>query len=189
MVTVKLLGELGRRFGREYRLNIRTPAEALRCFMTQMPEFRQYILDSHDNGIVWRVVTENPMGLDEDGLHEPCSKRLVIAPQPAGRGAVGKILLGVALVVVGAVVAFGTAGGGIPFILAGSGLILGGVAQLLTPTPLLQQNQQQQQLNSFTFDRSNINTAQGSCVPVLYGERLVGALPVILFGIELQNSL
>ena len=189
LTTVKLLGEAGRRWGREFHLEVKTAAEALRALIAQLPGFREYLRDSHENGIVWRVVTEDPEGLDQEGLHWPCSRRVVIAPQPAGRGAVGKILLGVVLVVVGAVVAFPTGGGGIPLITAGVGLIFGGIAQLITPTPLNSPNNQQQQLNSFTFDRSNINTQQGSPVPVLYGERIVGTLPVLSFGIELQNSL
>lgn len=45
------------------------------------------------------------------------------------------------------------------------------------------------QLKSFTFDKSNANTKQGEVVPVLYGERIIGALPVLSFGLELQNSL
>jgi predicted phage tail protein len=48
---------------------------------------------------------------------------------------------------------------------------------------------QAEQLNSFTFDKSNANTSQGEVVPVLYGERIIGALPVLSFGLELQNHL
>jgi predicted phage tail protein len=69
-------------------------------------------------------------------------------------------------------------------------MVLGGVAQLLTPTPNTNATRSsEEQRNSFTFDKSNVNTAQGSVVPVLYGERIVGSLPVISFSIELQNSL
>ena len=46
-----------------------------------------------------------------------------------------------------------------------------------------------EQLNSFAFDKSNANTVQGDVVPVLYGERIIGALPVLSFGLELQNYL
>jgi len=61
---------------------------------------------------------------------------------------------------------------------------------LLTPTPQTTASRSnEEQRNSFTFDKSNVNTAQGSVVPVLYGERIVGNLPVISFSIELQNSL
>ena len=80
----------------------------------------------------------------------------------------------------------------------GLSLIFGGVAELLTPTPKMPNvktggvssgRNQIDQLNSFTFDKSNANTAQGEVVPVLYGERIIGALPVLSFGLELQNYL
>lgn len=45
------------------------------------------------------------------------------------------------------------------------------------------------QLKSALFDKSNANTAQGDVVPVLYGERLIGSLAVLSFGIEIQNSI
>jgi predicted phage tail protein len=188
LTTVKLLGELGRRFGREFRLDIQTAAEGLRALMSQIPGLREYIRDSHEAGIVWRVVTEDSQGLDEEGLHWPCSQRLVIAPQPAGRGAVGRILGGAALIAVGALVSFGTVGGGTPFVLAGVGMIFGGIAQLITPTPITPTRNDNQK-NSFTFDRSNVNTQQGGVIPVLYGERIIGNMPVLSFGIELKNSL
>ena len=47
----------------------------------------------------------------------------------------------------------------------------------------------EEQERSFTFDKSNANTQQGEVVPVLYGERIIGSLPVLSFGLELQNSL
>jgi len=47
----------------------------------------------------------------------------------------------------------------------------------------------EEQKKSFTFDKSNANTQQGEVVPVLYGERIIGSLAVLSFGLELQNSL
>jgi predicted phage tail protein len=98
MVTIRLLGEAGRRFGRRFQLAVKTPAEALRALCVQIPELRQYLLDSGEKGINWRVVTDHALGLDEDQLLWPLSKRMVLAPIPAGRGAVGRIIAGVALV-------------------------------------------------------------------------------------------
>ena len=43
-------------------------------------------------------MTDHAEGLDEDQMLWPMSKRLVLAPLPAGRGGVGKIIAGVALV-------------------------------------------------------------------------------------------
>ena len=210
MVTIKLLGELGRRFGREFQLAVKTPAEAMRALCLQIPEMRQYLLESGEKGVNWRVVTEHPDGLDEDQLLWPMSKRMVVAPQPAGRGGVGKIIAGVALVA--AAILFAPAGllaGGlftlgaqaVP-IVAGIGvsMIFGGVAELLTPTPKMPNvkgiggasssgRDVEQQKNAFTFDKSNANTMQGEVVPVLYGERILGNLPLLSFGLELQNQL
>jgi len=200
MVTVRLLGEAGRRFGRQFKLAVKTPAEAVRALCTQIPGLRQYLLDSEENGIRWRAVTDHAEGLDEDGLLWPLSKRFILAPIPVGKGAVGKILIGVALLIVSVAVVFGTAGGGIPFAAAGFGMIFGGVAQLLTPTPQMPNakttgggitsgGSSEEQKRAYTFDKSNANTKQGEVVPVLYGERVIGSLPVLSFGLEMQNSL
>ena len=221
MVTIKLLGELGRRFGRQFQLAVKTPAEAMRALCTQLPGMRQYLLDSGEKGVNWRVVTEHPDGLSEDQLLWPLSKRMVVAPQPAGRGATGKIVAGVALVAaanvfatvgggflglgmgVGGGVGFGMIGPVASTIMGalGTSLAFGGVADLLTPTPRMPNvskgagggissgRSREEQLNSFTFDKSNANTMQGEVVPVLYGERIVGNLPILSFGLELQNHL
>lgn len=209
MVTIRLLGEAGRRFGRKFQLAVKTPAEAMRALCIQIPALRQYLLESGEKGIDWRVVTEHPDGLEEEQLLWPMSKRMVLAPLPAGRGGVGKIIAGVALVAFAVVTAgaglFGLGlgfGFGTAFAIGSVGVSLAfsGVADLLTPTPKMPNvknvggsstsgRDESEQLNSFTFDKSNANTIQGDVVPVLYGERIVGALPVLSFGLELQNYL
>lgn len=218
MVTIRLLGEAGRRYGRRFQLAVKTPAEAVRALCLQIPGLRQYLLESGDKGVDWRVVTDHAEGLDEDQLLWPMSKRLVLAPLPAGRGGgVGKIIAGVALVTVAILFApagaFLGLGGGLTIFGGGLGvaaaasvgmiglsLIFGGVAELLTPTPKMPNvkgiggasssgRDRDEQLNSFAFDKSNANTVQGDVVPVLYGERIIGALPVLSFGLELQNYL
>lgn len=213
MVTIRLLGEAGRRYGRRFQLAVKTPAEAVRALCLQIPGLRQYLLESGEKGIDWRVVTDHAGGLDEDQLLWPMSKRLVLAPLPAGRGGVGKIIAGVVIVAFAIV----TAGAGL-FALGlgfsastaisigaiGASLIFSGVSDLLTPTPKMPNvkgggfgggssstsgRDRDEQLNSFAFDKSNANTVQGDVVPVLYGERIIGALPVLSFGLELQNFL
>ena len=214
MVTIRLLGEAGRRYGRRFQLAVKTPAEALRALCLQIPGLRQYLMESGDKGINWRVVTDHAEGLEDEQLLWPMSKRMVLAPLPAGRGGVGKIIAGVALVAfailvpgIGAAAAtiFGTQFGAISLGIGAIGLslIFGGVSELLTPTPKMPNvkggvgggssatsgRSQEEQLNSFAFDKSNANTVQGDVVPVLYGERIIGALPVLSFGLELQNFL
>jgi len=214
MVTIRLLGEAGRRFGRQFKLAVKTPAEAVRALCVQIPALRQYLIQSEQNGINWRAITEHPDGLDEEQLHWPLSKRFVLAPIPVGRGGVGKIIAGVALVAFSIFVpAIGASGA--PWLfgmtnftsigLLGGALIFGGVADLLTPTPKMPNvagglggfsgtgatsgRSSEEQKRSFTFDKSNANTQQGEVVPVLYGERIIGSLPTLSFGLELQNHL
>ena len=214
MVTIRLLGEAGRLYGRKFQLAVKTPAEALRALCLQIPGLRQYLLESGEKGIDWRVVTDHAEGLEDEQLLWPMSKRMVLAPLPAGRGGVGKIVAGVALVAVAVLFApagllagsvFGFTLGSTAALAVGAigaSLIFGGVADLLTPTPKMPNvkggfggssstsgRSQEEQLNSFAFDKSNANTVQGDVVPVLYGERIIGALPVLSFGLELQNYL
>jgi len=209
MVTIRLLGEVGRKFGRRFQLAVKTPAEALRALCVQIPELRQYLLESGENGIDWRVVTDHAMGLEEEQLLWPMSKRMVLAPIPAGRGAVGRIIAGVALValaILGPAGVFGAAFAKNALLFQitgtiGASLLFSGVAELLTPTPKMPNvggrvgggptsgRSTEEQLKSFTFDKSNANSLQGEVVPVLYGERIIGALPVLSFGLELQNWL
>jgi predicted phage tail protein len=210
MVTIRLLGEVGRKFGRRFQLAVKTPAEALRALCVQIPELRQYLLESGEKGINWRVVTDHAMGLEEEQLLWPMSKRMVLAPIPAGRGGVGRIIAGVALIAFAIVTAgaglFGLGlgfGASTAYAIGGVGLslIFSGVAQLLTPTPKMPNvggsvgggptsgRSREEQLKSFTFDKSNANSLQGEVVPVLYGERIIGTLPVLSFGLELQNFL
>jgi predicted phage tail protein len=215
MVTIRLLGEAGRRFGRCFQLAVKTPAEAVRALCVQMPELRQYLIESGDNGIAWRVVTDRAEGLNEEQLMWPMSKRLVLAPIPTGRGGggggggFGAILAGIGLVALSFLTAgatIGLLGLAAPFAISpvlgslGVAMIFGGVAQLLTPTPKMPTvdnvggasttgRSESDQLKSFTFDKSNANTKQGEVVPVLYGERIIGSLPVLSFGLELQNYL
>ena len=216
MVTIRLLGEAGRRYGRRFQLAVKTPAEAVRALCLQIPGLRQYLLESGEKGIAWRVVTDYAEGLDEEQMLWPMSKRLVLAPLPAGRGATGKIIAGIAIIAisfgVGAFFSAGVVLGGFMGIgtvatatsAIGLSLIFSGVAELLTPTPKMPNvkgggfgggssatsgRDRDEQLNSFAFDKSNANTVQGDVVPVLYGERIIGALPVLSFGLELQNFL
>ena len=214
MVTIRLLGEAGRRFGRQFKLAVKTPAEAIRALCVQIPALRQYLLDSEENGIRWRAITDHAVGLDEEGLLWPLSKKFVLAPIPVGRGGVGKIIAGVALVAVsllllpGAPLAgalgFSIGGQAVGAIAAvGVSMLFGGVADLLTPTPKMPNvsgpggissgatggRSREDQRKSFTFDKSNANTQQGEVVPVLYGERIIGSPPILSFGLELQNSL
>jgi predicted phage tail protein len=71
----------------------------------------------------------------------------------------------------------------------GASLVLGGVAQLLTPTPQLQtkgQNSDADPRKSYSFSGIQNVSRQGLPVPIVYGETLVGSI-VISAGVSTEQ--
>ena len=195
--TIKLIGAAGRKFGREFRLAVSSPAEAFRALCVLCPGLRAWTLSQHEKGVAWRVITDTPEGLAEDELkRETGVETIVFAPVIRGAGGGGQdagifqIILGVALIAASVLITFGTVGGGVPLALMGASLVLGGIATLLTPTPTLPKQAQtgeqtDEELESNLFTRGASNAAQGEVVPVLYGKRLVPSPRVVSFELKL----
>lgn len=209
--TVKLLGAAGRKFGRTFKIAVNSPAEAVRAIEALRPGFRAWILEQHERGVAWRVVTDDPLGMDQDDLRRETGKEtIILAPIMAGAGggngfSIGKILVGVALVVgsffmPATLLGFSSLGIG----LFGAGLALSGVADLITPTPKLSgpkagaarkgqpsarvsrtEAARGDDLESNLFSRSQGTGAQGEAVPLVYGIRRVQAPRVINFQLGL----
>jgi predicted phage tail protein len=156
MQRVCLMGELGERFGAEHTYyNLRNGADAIKLLCINMPEFKDYLLTSEENGIGYQVI-QGGIDFDYEDLALPFGEReLVIVPVVSGSGgSVGKILAGVGLValsfllpgagIFGATSLFGVTAAQGGAVLAGLGtvisgvgasLILGGVAQAISPQP------------------------------------------------------
>lgn len=196
--TVKLLGAAGRKFGREFKVAVKSPAEAFRALCSLCPELRGWVLEQHEKGVAWRVVTDDSRGVSEDQLRNETSSD-VITFAPIMRGAGGnsgflQIVVGVALIAAALIIPFGAVGGGLGLGLLGGSLVLGGVATLITPTPTLPkqaktgEDNASDELNSSLFTRASGNGAQGEVVPVLYGRRRVPAPRLISFDLRLLPS-
>lgn len=203
--TIRLLGAAGRKFGRKFRVAVKSPAEAVRALMALRPEFKAWVLDQHQRGVVWRVVTDRPEGIDDTELdRETGSETIVLAPVIQGAGGSGgsifKIILGVILIAVAIAVPFGAVAGGLGWGLIGGGLVLSGIADLITPTPQLSGPKasggpssrasgtaaaRSADLESNLFSRNQGTGGQGECVPLLYGQRRVSSPRVISF--DLRN--
>ena len=159
--TVRLLGELGERYGAEHQYyNLRTPAEAIKLLCINYPEMVHELAHAHEHGVGYRVIQAG-IDLDYEDLKLPLgSNDLILTPVIAGSGgSATQILIGVGLVALsfvsfGAGTAFagsvgstgiGAVAGGLAISKAavgsiallgiGSSLILGGVSQLLSPQP------------------------------------------------------
>lgn len=196
-VKVKLLGELGRRFGRSYEFMALSPKEVLSALSNQLDGFRDYLRGAHENGVFFKLVTADPEGIDYNECMMPCDT-LVIAPVITGAGgsgmSIGKILLGAVLIGLAFIPGIGSAAvaatgkmaltqiGTVMFGI-GSSLLLGGIAELLTPTP----KQPKEAEQSFLFDRAVDLTSQGFPIPLLYGEFLAVSPLVISSAISTET--
>lgn len=191
LVEVKLLGELGRRFGRFHRFMATSPKDVISALSNQMEGFKEYLINAHENGIGFRLVDDNPEGMNYEEACFPCD-RLIIAPIISGsKRGIGAILAGVALVAL-SFVSFGAAlGGAFAGFAAGQGFALGsgilfsvgvglvtqGVAALLTPS--IKTPKADEREDSFLFDGATETTTQGFPIPLLYGRFLVES-PLII---------
>ena len=188
---IRLYGQLAKFVGhRVLEADVATAAEAVRFLVTNWPELERHMADQH-----YRVRTA-ATDLGEEDLHNPIGQELRIIPVIAGAGAVGRILLGAALIAlafipgVGWAAATATAKAGFTAVGTalfglGTSLVLGGIAQLLTPTPTLNRDEGDPR-KSFSFSGVQNTSRAGLPVPVVYGEMLVGSV-VVSAGIDIVH--
>jgi predicted phage tail protein len=183
---IRVYGRLAKFLGRRvFRAEVATAAEAVRFLLANFPQLEKHMADQH-----YRVsVGGYDLSLEE--IHDPAGQQQIkIVPVLAGAGTVGRIIAGVALLAVGFFVPGIGALGAQILIGVGASLVLGGVAQLLTPVPKIGPtpgatgaNTDQDPRKSYSFSGIQQTSRQGVPVPVVYGETLVGSV-VISAGVD-----
>ncbi|MEA3250128.1 MAG: tail assembly protein [Pseudomonadota bacterium] len=185
MKEIHLHGSLGAHFGGRFSLDVRDPAEAVRALGIQLPGFREAI--EADNWHVIRGPLEDGDSLDEGGLTVSLGNQNEIHILPAIEGAgdgAGKVIGGIALVGAAMFIPGGAALAGIALQPAVAGLgismALGGVSQMLAPTPQsgYEEREPPDQRPSFLFDGPVNTSTQGLPVPVVYGRIKTGSVVV-----------
>lgn len=184
---------------RVFEADVASAAEAVRFLVANFPK-----LESHMSDQYYKVKVDK-VALSKDELHYPVGQEdIKIVPVIAGAGGGGsKILIGAALIGL-SFISLGTgtvfagmansalfagasaasaAGAGIgSTILAtvGLSLVLGGVADLISPVPQIPQGPDTEQDPRKTFSFSGIQqtSRQGVPVPIVYGETIVGSVVV-----------
>src|SRR3990170_3753066 len=98
LVEVRLYGLLRRRFGRSYRLAVRSGAEAVRALCAVVPAFRRHLTEHSAPG--YRVWLGAEVVTAADELQFPPGRLIRIVPVTAGAksGGIGQIFLGAALI-------------------------------------------------------------------------------------------
>ena len=184
---VRLYGHLAEFVGRKViEADLSSAAEAVRMLVANFPQLDRHMADQH-----YRVLVGDG-ALTLDDLHNPVGQEEIkIVPVIVGAGGgLGSILAGVALVAISIAVpaaAFGlTSMLGVG--LAGGALILGGVAQLVSPTPEIKQgpDTEQDPRKSFSFSGIQNTSRGGTPVPIVYGKTLTGSV-VISAGIDTEQ--
>ena len=182
---IKLYGKLAKFIGhRVLEADVATAAEAVRFLLANWPELEAHMSDQH-----YRV-SVGTYDIDLEELHHPAGAAPIsFVPVVAGAGAVGRIIAGVALLAAAIFIpGFAAWAGPTAYALiigVGSSLLLGGVAQLLTPTPKATQgaDNQDDPRKSYSFSGIQNTSRQGVPVPIVYGETIVGSV-VISAGID-----
>jgi len=224
---IRLYGPLAKFIGqRKFLAEISSAGEAIRMLLANFPGLERHMADQH-----YKVIVDG-YDTDLEEIHYPASQTIKIVPVLGGAGGgAGKIVAGVALVAfaiatagvgsgflglgAGLTGAVGPFAGGLTtgFILGsaastvigsiGVALVLGGVSQLLSPTPQLNQigpasqsigssrtttteGTEMDPQESYSFSGIQNTSRQGTPVPVVYGETIVGSV-VISAGIDVDT--
>ena len=177
---IKLYGKLAKFVGhRILEADVATAAEAVRFLVANWPELERHMADQH-----YRV-SVGTYDLDLEELHDPAGAAPIsFVPVVAGAGAVGRILIGAALIAASFIPGVGALAVTLLFSV-GASLVLGGVAQLLTPTSKVPTgaDTQNDPRKSYSFSGIQNTIRQGVPVPIVYGETIVGSV-VISAGID-----
>lgn len=172
MVEVRLHGPLAQHFGMKWNLDIRSPIEAVAAIEANRPGFRKMINDLAAKGMVFRVRTR-AHDYDNDDVNTTLGQatRLDIVPVVLGSSSGVRFVIGAVLTVVGFY--FGQAW----MVQIGISMMLGAVAEWLTPQPK-KEDFEKKGLDSWTIGGPNNNADQGLPVPIIYGEVLTGGYPI-----------
>jgi len=206
MKVVKVYGALRKRLGQcRFQFEADTPAQAIKALCANFPGLDKWLIDSEQDGVGYRVtIGKERIGEAEAGaLLLPWSERDVfsITPVIAGAGqGVGQVLAGIGLVALALInpfgaAAIGTLGLSAPILVntlvgaIGASLVLGGVAQMLSPTPTFsgfERGKEAARLESFTFSGITNTVQQGMPVPICYGRCYIGSA-VISSGLDVDQ--
>jgi predicted phage tail protein len=207
---IRLYGKLAKFVGqRSFQAAVSNAAEAVRFLLANFPGLEQHMADQHYKVLV------GDWSLTLDEIHNPAGQQVIkIVPVVggAGGGGTGSILAGIGLIAAaivlgpaaggflglgaglggatgaGAAVSLGLVGGGFASAIGfmGAALVLGGVAQMIAPTPSTASVNSVGGISgggsdpreSYSFNGVQNTSRQGVPVPIIFGEVICGSITV-----------
>ena len=187
---IRLHGVLAEKFGDQYELSIDTIREATYALGCQIKEFKQFMLEADQKGLKFAVFTDKvdkATNVSEEGIDNYTGASVIhIVPQVVGAGGDGgffQVIAGAVLIGLSPFLAPIS-----PYLMsAGIGLMIGGAASLLMPTPDVEGQDPDGNKPSNGFGGAVTTVAQGNPVPVLYGEREIGGF-IVSAGIYTEDA-
>jgi predicted phage tail protein len=197
MKVVKVYGALRKRLGQcRFEFDVATPAQAIKALCVNFPGLDKWLIDSEKDGVGYRVAVSKEKITQENvaPLLMPFSDQEVFSITPvvagAGRGT-GQILAGLGIIAASVFIpglGIGLSGAVVTKVgLFGGALLLGGIAQAISPQPNLDSTLDESvQLESFTFSNVVNTQRQGMPVPIAYGRLFVGSA-VLSSGLDVDQ--
>lgn len=182
-VEVRLGGYL-RKLGRSHKFLVSKGSEAIKAMRLQVDGFAKAMEESESKGVRFAVFNgkHNIKSTDEFDIGKKSIIRILPVYEGSKRAGLFQTILGVAFLVIGYFT------GGSTYTL-GISLLLGGVAQMLTPQAQgLKTKEDVENKASYAFGGPVNTTAQGNPIGVPYGEREVGGA-IISAGILAEDQL
>ena len=192
LVHVQLGGPMAKHFGRHWHLKVRNTKQALDLIEANRPGFKAWMkrnLKAYDK---YHIQVTNKQGykwsVDESeyqmmGQSDNIAKiRITPVPRGSGGSAFGwfQTVVGAALLVVSAVMMPALA----PL---GLSLMMGGIAQIISPQATNESVRQADNSDSFYFDGPQNTTNQGNPVQLIYGEEILVGSQVVSSSITIDQ--
>lgn len=177
LTTIRLDGAPGKLFGKEWKLAVSSPAEAIALIDANKPGLKRWIINNREGLDGFRVTCTYENGIEEDlddkSYMMPRKNLTSIRFTPIAKGAssVVRIIVGVILIVASPYLGPWATQVGIT-------LIASGVIEMLSPRPKLGNTNDANDIKSYYFDGPVNTEEQGSPVPLIYGRVMAGSFAV-----------
>ena len=187
--NVYLEGEMGEKFGKEFKLSGTNFKDIIKCLDCNFDgQVRKYIIDCAEKGVDFACKVADEYIGEEEVLLSMQPGDIIITPVPAGsKSGATKILAAVAIAAFvwwnplgwatfGATGGFAGLGtGGLMALGVATNLALTGIQQIMAPDPSTDNRQGE---DTYLFNGSEQNIIEGDPVPILYGELRIPGRPI-----------
>lgn len=192
MASIILHGEMADKFGSKFEFFGRTGDICLQAFFIQFPEVKEYMINGFFH---FTVMGKEISGESEDSagfelfksIKEPLSNsdEIHITPAAAGAGKTG--IMGAITIIAGVVAvaaAFWTGGASLAawgamqwgLAVGGAMMLISGASMLMTKLPTATTPKSAATSKNSSFSSVDNMTGNGQCIPLLYGECLIGSM-------------